>query len=398
MLNDLGQAGYRPFFLLTGLAATAGGMIWWWPWEISQPVFLHWHLLLFGMGGAAIAGYLMTALPSWTNRTPVPPGVIWSLVGLWLLARLAGSGTGQWSVWWVLLPGTAFFALLAAFLAWRVACAGAWSRLHLALSPLLPALAEALLVSAWQKGGAGTAAVWAGLAFALLLVLIGGRAVPAFTVTGLALHGIAGRVRTSPWDQGLSLGLLAAALLVLVSGGDEAMTSGLLIAAGMLQFVRLAGWQPGQAWRIPALLMLQLAWAWLSIGLVLLGVALGWPNTLWPGTALHGLTMGAMGGMIMAIAMRSAMRRTPKGLQPTSAQLAAAVLVLIAPLLRLLPGPFGPSEGIRLAALCWSTGWLLFLWTLRPALRGPLPHPVLSGPRLRKEHRPAGGDAAGRYP
>lgn len=397
MLHDLGQAAYRPFFVLTALAAMAGGMVWWWPWGIGQPVFLHWHLLLFGMGGAAVAGYLLTALPSWTGRRPVPPRLIGSLVVLWLLARVAEGGVDQWPVWWVLLPGLAFFALLAAFLVWRVACAGAWSRLHLALSPLLPALAETLLVSAWQdRGGAGVSAPWAGLAFALLIVLIGGRAVPAFTATGLAWQGIAGRVRASPWVQALSLGLLIAALLALVVGIAAPVTGGLLLAAGLLQLLRLMGWQPAWAWRVPALLMLQLAWVWLGLGLLLLGVALGWPDRLWPGTALHGLTMGAMGGMIVAIAARAAMRRTPRGLQPTPVQLAAAALVLISPALRLLPGSFGPLEGMRLAALCWSAGWLLFLWALWPALRGPVPHPVLSGPRPRA--CPADDVAAGRYP
>jgi uncharacterized protein involved in response to NO len=78
---------YRPFFLLTGLAALAGGIVWWTPLPAAQKLLVHLQLLLFGMGGAAVAGYLLTALSSWTGRKPTPPWLLWVLIVLWLLGR-----------------------------------------------------------------------------------------------------------------------------------------------------------------------------------------------------------------------------------------------------------------------------------------------------------------------
>jgi len=66
--------GFRPFFLLAGLAALL--LVPWWAAALSLGVPLgtnwpaplwHGHELLFGFIVAAVAGFLLTAVPSWTG-------------------------------------------------------------------------------------------------------------------------------------------------------------------------------------------------------------------------------------------------------------------------------------------------------------------------------------------
>ena len=66
--------GFRPFFLAAGAYALLGLIAWLWMYMTgvhplpSQPAqFWHGHEMLYGFIGAAIAGFLLTAVPSWTG-------------------------------------------------------------------------------------------------------------------------------------------------------------------------------------------------------------------------------------------------------------------------------------------------------------------------------------------
>ena len=70
--------GFRPFFLLAGMMAL-GAMVRWigalvlgWEGEGSYGA-LNWHAheMLFGYTSAALAGFMLTAIPNWTGRLPV---------------------------------------------------------------------------------------------------------------------------------------------------------------------------------------------------------------------------------------------------------------------------------------------------------------------------------------
>ena len=90
------SAGYRPFFLLAGLwsiavlplsvAAIHGAA----PMPSGlDTVRWHFHELMFGYIAAAVAGFLLTAIPNWTGRLPLQGLPLLGLVGLWCAGRLA---------------------------------------------------------------------------------------------------------------------------------------------------------------------------------------------------------------------------------------------------------------------------------------------------------------------
>ncbi len=71
-----------PFWLLSYegvlvLPAGFDGLLW------------HQHEMLFGCAGAAIAGFILTAIPNWTGRLPVSGWRLGLLVSLWLAGRLS---------------------------------------------------------------------------------------------------------------------------------------------------------------------------------------------------------------------------------------------------------------------------------------------------------------------
>src|SRR3989338_8068549 len=89
--HPLWRAAHLTLFLCAGLAALLAPAVWLWPGGLgADPLRWHLHELLFGMGGAAVGGYLLTALPSWTGAAGrVGPQGGRALALLWLLARLS---------------------------------------------------------------------------------------------------------------------------------------------------------------------------------------------------------------------------------------------------------------------------------------------------------------------
>src|SRR5580698_5204490 len=88
--------GFRPFFLAAGLWSAAALALWIVMFATGttapsrfDPLSWHIHEMLFGFAMAAVAGFLLTAIPNWTQRLPVRGGPLALLAGLWLLGRTA---------------------------------------------------------------------------------------------------------------------------------------------------------------------------------------------------------------------------------------------------------------------------------------------------------------------
>src|SRR5262245_7004689 len=89
------SAGFRPFFLAAGLWSCVSMALWLGMLRGAvalptafDPITWHVHELLFGFVVAAIAGFLLTAIPNWTGRLPLRGGPLAALVLLWVLGRI----------------------------------------------------------------------------------------------------------------------------------------------------------------------------------------------------------------------------------------------------------------------------------------------------------------------
>ena len=93
--------GFRPFFLGAGIWALAAMGLWILALHgyvtiptTFDPVGWHVHEMLFGFVVAAIAGFLLTAIPNWTGRMPLqglPLAVLILYLPLLWIAGLAWS-------------------------------------------------------------------------------------------------------------------------------------------------------------------------------------------------------------------------------------------------------------------------------------------------------------------
>lgn len=382
--HPLWQAAHRPLFLCAGLSALLAPAVWLWPGGLgADPVRWHLHELLFGMGGAAVGGYLLTALPSWTKAGRVSPQGVRALTLLWVLARLALPLAFDVPVGVMLPLALGYFAALGLILARHLIAARVWGRLWLVGAIAGLALGEAAMLAdlrgLLELSVTPLAMV---LLFAVLISVLCARVVTGFTRSWLQHSAPALHLRDS---RALSVVALASTGLAsgFVLSGQETTAGVFLLLAGISQSIRLVGWQTLSARAYPALLMLHLAWVWVPVGLMLLGLAMLRPDLMPQNAVLHALTMGAMGSMIMAIGGRAAMRRQDGMLIAGRCLGVAFALVWLAALLRVaLPFvPLGWPDPMTAVAGMWMLGWSIFLCGYYPALRDPIPFPILSARR-----------------
>ncbi len=365
--------GFRPFFL--GAALWLAAASWLWaaaPFVSALDGFAdpRWHAreLLFGGIGGILAGFLLTAVPNWTRRLPVRGLPLLALFLPWALARLLAPFPAAAPL--AVLAEIGFYSALAGLL-WREIIAGRnWRNLPVLVLVSLFAITAPLSHPAWSASPVlGEAALRLGLAAILmLLALIGGRITPSFTRNWLAKRGE--RALPAPFNtlDRTALVAWAAALagwLVLPGTASGVM----LLGAGALHLLRLARWRGHRTLREPLVLVLHLGYLWLGVGALLLGAALsglGWDAT----TALHALSMGAIGTMTLAVMTRAALGHSGRPLRADGWTVVIYALVTIATAGRLAVPWWG--EGGRLAAaLLWGGAYLLFALRYLPVLASP---------------------------
>ena len=96
------RGGFRPFFLAAAVWAVLALLLWllMFSGQLELPLGIaplawHRHEMLFGFAGAAIAGFLLTAVPNWTGRLPIAGAPLALLCLLWLSGRI-GLLLSQW--------------------------------------------------------------------------------------------------------------------------------------------------------------------------------------------------------------------------------------------------------------------------------------------------------------
>lgn len=374
--------GFRPFFLLAGWYAVIAIGLWLWlyparpgPFATVPAQLWHGHEMLFGFVGAAIAGFMLTAVPSWTGSRGFAGVPLIALTVLWLAGRVALFAGDAIPFWLLALAELAFLPMLALLLAPPLLRATNRN------SPLLLVLlslwaSDAVLIYALAQGDPGLAstAVRAALNLILLLVtVIGGRIVPAFTANALRRRGEEPALRTSAYMNRFVISAMTLAIPVdiLWPGGSAA---GLVaLAAGLSQAVRLAGWQGWRTLGDPIVWVLHAAYLWLPLGLLLKA---GWflGGLPWAAHWLHTLGAGAAATMILAVMTRASLGHTGRELR-VSPPVTVAYLLLLAAVAARAFGPawlpLGYTTTVAIAGALWLLAFLLYSVVYAPILLLP---------------------------
>jgi len=202
---------------------------------------------------------------------------------------------------------------------------------------------------------------------ALLIAVIGGRIVPAFTRNRLVAAGSPVLPRAASRVDTVALALSAAvALAELVTPAGAAA---LALAAAPAHALRLRGWRGVRVWNDPLLLVLHIGYAWLALGYAVRACALLGPA--WSGPwSLHGILVGAIGTMTLAVMSRATLGHTGRALRAGVVLSTAFVCVQVAAVARLVAPWMGPAVW-SVAGGAWVLAYALYLAACGRALVTP---------------------------
>src|SRR5262249_14161214 len=124
-------------------------------------------------------------------------------------------------------------------------------------------------------------------------------------------------------------------LLIIVEAVTEmsTLTGVIALTAAGLNAIRLTGWRGERTLRSPILWILHLGYLWLIVGLALKGAA-ALSGAVPESAALHALTVGAIGTMLLAVMSRAALGHTGRPLKAHAQTVGAYVLISVAAMLR----------------------------------------------------------------
>lgn len=364
------RQGFRPFFLAAGLWALAMVALWL-PVYLGEvelptrfgPVAWHAHEMLFGYALAAVAGFLLTAVPNWTGRLPVAGARLAGLAALWLAGRVAITCSAWLPAWLVAVADLALPVALLTVALREIVAGRNWRNL-----PVVAALAGLALASGLDHAEANDwlAADGHGVRLAiailvLLISLIGGRVVPSFTRNWLHKRGAASLPASFGVFDRIALAATVLALAAWVLAPDAAVTGVALLVAGAVALLRLARWRGQATGAEPLVWSLHLGFAWVPIGLALTGAAALFD--LPTAAGIHALTAGAIGGMTLAVMSRAIRGHTGQPL--TADRWAAAMYLLVAgAAIARVAAPFATDRYVDVlvvSALAWCAAFALFV-------------------------------------
>ncbi len=370
---------FRPFFLLNGLFAIVVVSIWLMALHgtnlapvAATMLYWHGHEMVVGFGMAAMAGFIMTAVATWTDRPPLQGKLLGALVFSWLLGRLAMMAV-TWLPYWLVASVDTIFPFLLALLVGREVVGGGSRRnypivgitLVLAVLNLLYHLGTLRILPGMDR----LALYFLIHVVLLMITVIAGRIIPNFTANWLRARGNERLPENHPLTDGITVAATVATG-VSVSFTPLGPVTGLLaMVAALSHAVRLARWRGLATTSEPLLFVLHVAYLWLPLGYAL--TALAAFGLVFPASAaLHALTMGAIGNMILAVTSRVALAHTGRSLHAPRLIVISYAILNAAVVARVL-SPLNPGlyvEMIDLSALGWIVTFALFTGVYWPVL------------------------------
>jgi uncharacterized protein involved in response to NO len=351
------RQGFRLFFPAAGVWALSAVAIWLAAFQglvsiptAFGPVAWHAHEMLFGFVPAAIAGFLLTAMPNWTGRRPIQGLPLAILFTLWLAGRAAVGSSALIGAGTAAVVDLAFLAALFGTALHEIVAGRNWR--NLPITVFLVALFAANALTHLQAVGlseTGAAGQRLGIAVVVILIsLIGGRIIPSFTRNWLRQRGATRMPAEHGALDGASIVILIAALLAWVVAPQYPASGIGLILAAALALLRLARWQGRQTLAEPLLWSLHVGYAWVPVGLLLLGASFFVPS-LSANIGVHALTVGAIGSMTLAVMTRATLGHSGRTL--TADRWTAAIYLFVA-----------AAAVLRIAAPILVEAYLPLLW------------------------------------
>jgi uncharacterized protein involved in response to NO len=335
----------------------------------------HAHEMLFGFIASAMAGFLLTAVPSWTGEKGFAGRPLIILASIWLAARVLIASSSRWPAVLIAAVDLAFLPTLAVFVARPLLRTRNRNTSLLAVLGMFWLTDLVFQIGLFRNNPPlALHALHVGIDIVLVLVtVIGGRIIPSFTSSALRPFGLENAVHNRPALTGLAIAGMIAVTLTDVFWPESRVAGFISAVAASLQAARLLQWATWRTLRQPIVWVLHLSYAWLPVGLALKAVAL-LCGAEFAAFWLHALTIGALATMILAVMTRAALGHTGRALIVDPLITLAYLALTAAALMRVFGlSAFGLNYPtvIIWSALFWTIAFALFVAVYAPILCGP---------------------------
>jgi uncharacterized protein involved in response to NO len=383
--------GFRPFFVLTAVAAPLLICLWLaflalglpLPTVVGGPFIWHAHELIFGFGLAAVAGFALTSIPEFTASGAVDRLTIRWLTGLWLLGRLAFWTSGLLGDIALAVSGLAhlvLLGLLAACLAPRL-----WrdpNRRHLSFLWSFGGLALGVVgfYGAALRGQPPGPWLHATLGVLMMLIVVAMSRI-SMRIVNNAIDEGTGDGETATVDYRarpprrnlaiLCIGLYTLAELLLPG---SRISGWLALAAAAALLNLLNDWHVGRALLRRWPLMLYGVYGLIAAGYATMGLALILDSAGFS-AGRHLLTVGALGLNIYVVMCIAGRTHSGYALDERRWVPIGALMLVLAAIIRAASAWSENASQALLAisGLLWAGAFLLYAWHMLPILLAPRP-------------------------
>jgi len=375
------QNSFRPFFIAAGIWATLAVPFWLLNYfgimiviDNFNILLWHQHEILYGFVAAAIAGFILTAIPNWTGRLPIKNKPLAILVFLWILGRVGFLTTAIFGTITTSLMDLPFLIVLVLVIIREIVSGKNWRNLPViilisffTLGNILVHLQIHEIIDSAELGIRLSTFV-----LSILLALIGGRIVPSFTRNWLAQNKANKFPRPFGNFDKISLISLVVFVFAQVIIPHHQATSLLALLAGLLHGIRFIRWKVWMTLTEPLIWILHVGYMWLCVALVLIGFS-GLTDFVPYTSSYHALTVGAFSTMILAVMTRASLGHTGRTIKATLGTTTIFIFITIAAILRVYE-PFINESGsliLSLSGIFWTLSFALFIFIYFPILTQP---------------------------
>ncbi|OED65405.1 heme-Cu protein NnrS [Vibrio splendidus ZS-139] len=374
------ELAFRPFFLFASLFSIAALVGWAAFWNGSATLNVYggamwWHIheMLFGFSATVVVGFLLTAVQNWTGVRSINGRGLMLLLAIWLCARVAMFLPGVLSPWLIAALDLLFLPIAMISLAHNIISVKLWRNLLFIPILLLMTVANAAMhygVLFNQPALIPQASTSMVLLVTLVMCIMGGRVFPMFTANGTQTP----RTPSLPWLEKLSIvsTVFAVVLSFQILPVAQGIVATVFIVSGVANALRAVRWKIWVAFKTPLVWSLHLSYWAISLGLILFGVSIISPLVT-QSQAIHALTVGGMGVMILSMISRVSLGHTGRTIAIGQIMTAALIAIVFSFSVRVFGGYFTHNIVyiITLSSALWIAAYSCFVVLYLPILIKP---------------------------
>jgi len=379
-ITPLFRLGFRPFFFSGALFSVIAIILWILILKGSLPLkpfssgyWWHIHEMIFGFACAIIAGFLLTAVQNWTGSRGIHGVKLMFLFAFWLVGRvvmlfpeLLGNNISS-------LIDLSFLPLTAFFLAQPIIKVKQYRNLFFIPLLLLFTLANLQMHLAvyYPNSVSVTYSGYSGVMLIIFLMsVMTGRVLPMFTANGTGTTKVLSIKALEIVTNGSLVLAMFSLLLQPLIGFNKTVFAITLIVAALAQAMRWFRLRPWITLGVPLLWSFHFAILFVWFGLFILGLSYLQAdvpmNHLW-----HLLTIGGIGGIILAMISRVSLGHTGRPLAPPKVMSIAFFMMSLAALVRVFGPLLVPEKALLfydISAFCWLIAFGSFVIKYGPML------------------------------